>query len=91
MLTDIKSHDSLYYLLTVSVTKCCGSFTTIDDPYARNINVKVFNLTPRENKTKFLVRHESCECKCRLNEDVYNSKQKWSRNKCRCRGKELVD
>ena len=45
----------------------------------------------RENETKCLVRHESCECKCRLNEDVYNSKQKWNRNKCRCRGKELVD
>ena len=30
----------------------------------------------RVNKARFLAQHESCECKCRLNENVYNSKQK---------------
>ena len=28
------------------------------------------------NETRFLIQHESCECKCRLNESVYNSKKK---------------
>ena len=28
------------------------------------------------NETRFLVQHESCECKCRTNEDVSNLKQK---------------
>ena len=27
-------------------------------------------------KLRFFVHHESCECKCRLNERVCNSKQK---------------
>ena len=37
----------------------------------KNINVKVFNLVSRANETRFLVQHESCECKCGLNEKVY--------------------
>ena len=28
------------------------------------------------NETRFLVQHESCKCKCKLNEIVCNSKQK---------------
>ena len=80
----------LFYLFTVSVNKSGGSYNTIDDPYVRicvlnkvkNINVKVFNLILGANETKFLVQHESCECKCGLNESVCNSKQKWNHNEC---------
>ena len=38
----------------------------------KNMNVKVFHLMSRGNETRFLVQHESCECKCRLNESAYN-------------------
>ena len=38
----------------------------------KNMNVKVFNLMSGVNETIFLVQRESC--KCRLNENVYNSK-----------------
>ena len=39
-----------------------------------------------------LVQHESYECKCRLNESVCNSKQKYNNNNdCRCECKELDD
>ena len=31
------------------------------------------------------------ECKCRLNESVCNSKQKWNLDECRCGCKELDD
>ena len=34
------------------------------------------------NETIFLVHHQSCGCKCKLNESVYNSKQKWNHNEC---------
>ena len=34
------------------------------------------------NETGFLVQHESCECKCRLNKNICNSKQKWNRHIC---------
>ena len=43
------------------------------------------------NKTRFFVQHQSCECKCRLNEIACNSKQKWIHDKCRCECKELDD
>ena len=46
----------------------------------KNVNLKVYNLISEANKTKFSVRHKSCECECRLNENAWNSKQKWSHN-----------
>ena len=60
--------------------KCVGSSNTISDPYAqvcvsnkvKSMNVKVFDLMSRLNETRFLVQHESCDCKCRLNESVCN-------------------
>ena len=45
----------------------------------------------RVNKLRFSVRHELSECKCGLNESVYNSKQKWNHNECRCERKEFND
>ena len=48
----------------------------------------VFNLMSRVNETRFLVQHESCECKCGLNESVCNSVQKWNYEECRCVCKE---
>ena len=55
---------------------------SVDNPYAqvcvpnkvKKINVKVFNLMSGVNGTRFLVQHQSCEWKCRLNESIYNLK-----------------
>ena len=41
------------------------------------------------NETRLLVQPESCECKCRLNESVCNSKKKCNHYQCRCECKEL--
>ena len=86
-----------FYPFSVSVSKCGGSCNTIDNPYARvcfpnqvrNMNIKDFNLMSEVKKTKFLVRHESCECKCGLNENICNSKEKWSRKEW-CEYKEFT-
>ena len=43
------------------------------------------------NETRFLIQHESCGCKCGLNEIVCNSKQKWNPDACQCNCKELDD
>ena len=51
-----------------------------------NMNVTVFNLISGKNETRFLVQHESHECKC-----VSHSKQKWNHDECRCDCKELDD
>lgn len=42
-------------------------------------------------ETRFLVQNESCKCKCRLNENIFKSKQKWNHLKCWCECKELDD
>ena len=67
---------NLFYPFTVSFNKCGGSCQTIDDPYAR-ISVpnkvkkckhkKVFDLMSNVNESGFLVQHDLCESKCRLN------------------------
>ena len=79
-LVNINSDETLFYPFTVSFNKWGESYYTIGDPYGRvcfpnkvnNINVKVFILMSGVNETRFLVQHESCECKCGLNESVCN-------------------
>ena len=53
------------------------------------MGVKVFNSMSGVNETKFLVQHEFCECNCRLNKPVCNSKQKWNHDACPCGCKKL--
>ena len=55
------------------------------------MNLEAFNLMLGVNETRFIVQHESCECKCGLNESVSNSKQKCNHNECRWECKELDD
>ena len=55
------------------------------------MNEKVFHLMLGENETRILVQHESYEYKCRPNEGVCNSKQKWNHAKCWREHKELDD
>ena len=59
--------------------------------FINDLNVKVFNLTSRTNETRFMKWHETCECMCRLDGIICNSKQRWNENKCRCECKELID
>ena len=50
-----------------------------------------FSIMSRTNETRHIKWHESCRCKCRLDTDVCNNKQRWNDHKCRCECKELVD
>ena len=43
------------------------------------------------NRTRFLGQHISCKSQCRYNENMYYSKQRWNREKCRFKYKELDD
>ena len=38
-----------------------------------------------------IVQHKLCECKCRLNECIFNSKQKFNHNECWWKCKKLGD
>ena len=48
------------------------------------MNVKVFNTMAGINESKSVVKHVSCNCKCRFNGIKYNSKQKWNNEQCQC-------
>ena len=72
------------------------SCNNINDPYAKMcvldiahiINVRVFNLMSKINKTRSIIWHETCKCVCRLTSAVCNSRQIWNEGKCRCECKE---
>ena len=63
-LVNLNSSETLFYPFTVSVNKRVGSCNTIDDPYARvcvpikakNMTIKISNLMPGVNETRFLVQ-----------------------------------
>ena len=57
----------------------------------KNLNVKVFNLMSRTNETRHIAWHETSKCKSRLNVDVFNNKQRWNDDKCRCKSKEFIE
>ena len=83
---------NLYFLLFVlKQSKSSGSCSSINDPHAKlcvpdvvkNINIKVFNLMSRTNETRHIEWHEACRCKCRLDANVRNNKERWNEDKCR--------
>ena len=55
------------------------------------MNLNISNLISGVNEARFLIYHESCECKCGLNGNVRNSKQQMNHDECRCKFKELGD
>ena len=50
----------------------------------KDLNVKVFTLMSRTNEKRHIKLHETCKCQCRLDAVVFNSKQRWNKDKCRC-------
>ena len=86
------------YPYSMKVNKCSGSCNSINDQYAKlcvpdvvkNINVEVFNQMSINNNARHIERHETCKYKCRLDVNVYNNKQRWNKDKCRCEYKELI-
>ena len=64
--------------------KCSGNCNDINDLYTKlwdadvvkNMNIKGFNLMSRTYETHRLTWHEICECKCRLDANVCNDKQR---------------
>ena len=80
----VNSNEPVFYPFSIKTSKCSGSCNTINDPYAKicvsdvvkDLNVKVFNLTSRTNKTKHIKWHETFKRKFRLDASVSNNKQR---------------
>ena len=96
---NVNGDEPVFFPFRTETSKCSGSCNNINYPYAticvpnvtKNLNVKVFNLMSRTNETRFIEWHETCKCECKFGENVYNNKQSWTKNKCRCECKELID
>ena len=64
----------------VSLDKCNGSCNAIDDlstkicvpSETKDVNVKVFRMITRINEVKSLVKHFSCDCKCKFDSTTCN-------------------
>ena len=71
---DINNNEPSFYPFSIKVNKCSGNCNNISDPYTKlcvldvvkNINLKVFNLISKNNKTRHIEWHETCKSKCRL-------------------------
>ena len=87
---NVNSDEPAFYPFSIKTSKCSGSCSNINDPYAKmcvpdvvkNLDVKVFNLMSRTNETRHIKWHETCKCKCRLDASVFNNKQRWNDDKC---------
>ena len=96
---NVNSNEPIFYPFDIKTSKCSGSCNNINDPYAKmcvpdavkNLNVKVFNIMSKTSETRHIKWHETCKCKCKLDANVCNNKQRWNGDKCRCECKELID
>ena len=87
---NVNSNEPVFYPFSIKTSKCSDSCNNINDPYAKicvldvvkDLNVKVFNLMLRTNKTRHIKWHETCQCKCKLDASVCNNKQRWNDDKC---------
>ena len=69
---DLNKDEPVFYPLSIKVNKCIGDCNNINDPIAKlcvhnivkDMNIKVFNLLTRINKTRKIVWHETCKCVC---------------------------
>ena len=81
---DLSPIELTHYPFMISQDKFNGGRNVVDDistktcfpSKTKNINVKVFNMITRIYEPKTLVKHISCDCKCKFNITTSNSDQK---------------
>ena len=95
---NVNNDEPVFFPFSIKTSKCSTSCNNINDPCAKlcvpdvlkNLNVRVFNVMSRTNKTRHIECHEVCKYKCRIDESACNSKQSWNEDKRRCECKELI-
>ena len=96
---NVNGYEPVFFPFSTETSKCSGIRNNINYPYAKlcvpdvvkNLNVKVFNLMSRTNETRRIEWHETCKCEFKFRANVWNNKQRWNKDKCRCECKELID
>ena len=92
---NVSTNYPVFYPFSIKTSKCSGNCNNINDLFTKiyvpdvvkDVNVKVFNLMSRTNETKNIKWRETCICECRLDANVCYDKQRWNKNKCRCKCK----
>ena len=80
------SHEFHCYPFSVKLDRCFGSCNTLNDLFSKvwipnkteDLNLSVFNMITGINESKTLIKHLSCECKCRFDRKKCNSNQWWN-------------
>ena len=80
-----------YYPFSVKLNSCVGNCGTLNDLSNKlcvpnktdELNLSMFNMIARINESKTLLKHISCECKCKFHGRKCNSDQWWNNDKCR--------
>ena len=96
---NVNNNEPVLYPFSIKTSKCSGSCNNTHDTYAKlsvpdvvkNMNIKVFNLMSRNNKTRHIKWHETCKFDCRLDAYVCNNNQRWNDDKCRYECKEVIE
>ena len=81
-----------YYPFMISLNKCTGSTSKCTVLLAKicvsketkHINVKACNTITNKDEVKAIAEHILCDCKCKFDSRICNSKQKWNNKTCQC-------
>ena len=65
----------------ISSNKCTGSCNVLSLKIyvwkeTKDVNIKAFNMTTNKNEARAMTEYISCDCKCKFNSTVCNSKSK---------------
>ena len=87
-----------YYPFAINWDRRVGSCDTFKDLTSKvcvpnkteDLSLSVFNIITGINELKTLTKHISCECKCKFDGRKCNWNQKWNKNKCRRKCKNIT-
>ena len=78
-LIDMNLVELKYIPFMISFRKCAGSCNDLSSKTnvpkeTKDINVKAFNMITNKYEAKLMTEHLSCDCKCKFNSTICNSK-----------------
>ena len=87
-LIDLDSVELKYYPFMISIDQCTGSWNVFTPKICvpketKDIYVKAFNMITNKNEAKTMTKHNSWNCKCKLNSKC-NWNKKWNYITCQC-------
>ena len=73
-----------YYPLVVSIDKCTEDCNVLSPKICvpKETYIKAFKMITNKNEAKAMIKHISCDCKCKFNSTTGNSNQKWNNRTC---------